>query len=188
MRFHLAAGLAALSLAGCSGGNEAAAPEPVPSAAEATILATPAPAQGEPPAPATPAAAAGSTLEPTRAPAPTGAPVAEPAPTPTLEPAKAADTAPPAAFARCVACHSAEKGAPDKIGPNLFGVFGKKAAQGSFGFSDALKGAGLTLDEATLHKWLENPRTLVPGNRMSFPGVKDPAKRQEIIDYLKRQR
>lgn len=85
-------------------------------------------------------------------------------------------------------CHAAEKGAPDKLGPNLYGVYGHKMGQGSYAFSDALKASGLTLDDATLDKWLENPRALVPGNRMSFPGLKDPAKRAEIIAYLKQQR
>jgi cytochrome c len=84
-------------------------------------------------------------------------------------------------------CHTADKGGEDKLGPNLYGVYGKPAAKGSFAFSPAFKEAGLVLDEATLHKWLENPKALVPGNRMSFPGIKDAAKRQEIIDYLKQQ-
>jgi cytochrome c len=66
-------------------------------------------------------------------------------------------------------------------------VFGSAAGQGKFAFSDALKRSGLKWNEPTLHKWLENPKGLVPGNRMSFPGIKDPAKRQEIINYLKKQ-
>ena len=97
-------------------------------------------------------------------------------------------TIPPAAWTRCAVCHSAEKGAPAKLGPNLYGVYGHKMGQGSYAFSDALKASTLTLDDATLDKWLENPRALVPGNRMSFPGLKDPAKRAEIIAYLKQQR
>ena len=106
---------------------------------------------------------------------------------PVAEVVKVAEVSQPASFARCVACHTADKGGEDKLGPNLYGVYGKPAAKGGYAFSPALKEAGLVLDEATLHKWLENPRALVPGNRMSFPGIKDPAKRQEIIDYLKQQ-
>jgi len=104
--------------------------------------------------------------------------------------AEAAPAAPPApaSFARCAVCHNVAKGAPNKLGPNLFGTYGHKMGQGKFAFSDAVKKSGLTLDDATLDKWLENPRTLVPGNRMSFPGLKDAAKRKEIIDYLKKQR
>ncbi|SLK07410.1 c-type cytochrome [Novosphingobium mathurense] len=194
MRFHLAAGLSALVLAGCSGGNDTAAPEPAQTvSAAATEAAAPAVAIAAPEAEA-----------PTSAPEPTQAATPEPKPTPSpspkpglapvaaampvAEPVKLADAAPPAVFARCAVCHEAAKGAPDKLGPNLYGVFGAKAAQGGFSFSDALKNSGLTFDEATLDKWIENPRALVPGNRMSFPGLKDPAKRQAIIDYLKQQR
>jgi len=106
--------------------------------------------------------------------------------TTTAEAAPAAP--PPASFARCAVCHNVAKGAPNKLGPNLFGTYGHKMGEGKFAFSDAVKKANLTLDDATLDKWLENPRALVPGNRMSFPGLKDAAKRKEIIDYLKKQR
>jgi len=92
----------------------------------------------------------------------------------------------PAAFARCVACHDAEKGGSDKLGPNLFGVAGSKAAiHSGFSYSDALKSSGLVWSDANLHAWIENPRAMIPGNKMAFPGIKDAAKRQEIIDYLK---
>ncbi|WP_428027418.1 c-type cytochrome [Altererythrobacter sp.] len=122
--------------------------------------------------------------EPTPTPTPTATPTAAPAEEP-----KIAANEPPKIFTqRCALCHTANKGGEDKLGPNLFGVYGKPAAEGSFSYSEAFKGAGLTMDEATLHQWLENPRKLVPGNRMSFPGLKDAAKRQEIIDYLKQQK
>lgn len=113
---------------------------------------------------------------------------APPPPPPPPAPAKVAEASPPAAYNRCAVCHTANKGGEDKLGPNLYGVFGSRAAEGGFSYSTALKDSGLTWDEATLHSWLENPRALVPGNRMSFPGLKDAAKRQEIIDYLKQQR
>jgi len=95
----------------------------------------------------------------------------------------------PATFARCAICHNAEKGAPDKLGPNLWGVYGTVAGtHGSFGYSKALKASHLKLDEAGLDKWIENPMATVPGTMMSFPGIKDPAKRKELIEYLKKQR
>lgn len=181
----------ALALAACSGGKEAAEE---PAAPDDTALVAPAEpaatAVADPAAPGSPAAEETTAPEeeklveakPSPAPAPSAAAVAAP------PPAKLAEAAPPAAFGRCAVCHTANKGGEDKLGPNLYGTFGKKVAQGSFAFSDALKNSGLTLDEPTMHKWLENPRALVPGNRMSFPGLKDAAKRQEIIDYLKKQR
>jgi cytochrome c len=107
---------------------------------------------------------------------------------PAAEAAAPPASPPPASFARCAVCHNVAKGAPNKLGPNLFGTYGHKMGQGGFAFSDAVKKSNLTLDDKTLDRWLENPRALVPGNRMSFPGLKDPAKRKEIIDYLKKQR
>lgn len=102
------------------------------------------------------------------------------------QPAVKVAMAPPAAFGRCAICHDVTKGGPNKLGPNLYGTYGKAAGvHGGFQYSDALKGVGLRWDDATLDKWLEAPRTLVPGNSMGFPGLKDAAKRKEIIDYLK---
>ena len=97
----------------------------------------------------------------------------------------AAIVPPPAVFARCAVCHNAAKGAGPKIGPNLYGIYGTKAGLGSFSFSPALKAANLTWNEATLDTWISGPMTMVPGTMMSFPGIKDPAKRAEIIAYLK---
>ncbi|MGV3510742.1 MAG: c-type cytochrome [Novosphingobium sp.] len=104
----------------------------------------------------------------------------------TANAAQAGPAAPPSTWARCAVCHSNTKGAPDKIGPNLHGVYGHKmGVKGTYKFSDAVKKSGLKLDDATLDKWLESPAKLVPGNRMSFPGIKDKAKRAELIAYLK---
>lgn len=101
-------------------------------------------------------------------------------------PAAAAAAGPPASFARCAICHTVDKGGANRIGPNLWGTYGKSAGvHAGFAYSDALKTSGLVWNDATLDKWLEYPPALVPGNRMSFTGLNDAAKRQEIIDYLK---
>ncbi|NMN03090.1 MULTISPECIES: c-type cytochrome [unclassified Novosphingobium] len=102
---------------------------------------------------------------------------------------QAAHAAPPPApstWARCAVCHDNTKGGPNKIGPNLYGVVGKKAGTHAptFKYSDGLKKSGLTWNAATLDKWIENPRALVPGTMMAFPGLKDPAKRAELVGYL----
>lgn len=91
----------------------------------------------------------------------------------------------PAAFAQCKTCHSAEPGR-HQIGPSLAGVHGKPAgsAQG-YAYSAALKSASLTWDDATLDRYLEAPMKTVPGTKMVYPGLKDPAKRAEVIAYLK---
>jgi cytochrome c len=91
----------------------------------------------------------------------------------------------PAAFVQCVACHAVEPG-KNGIGPTLAGVFGRPAASvPGFAYSPALKGSGLTWDEATLDRWLADPRETVPGNRMVYPGLRDPAARAELIAYMK---
>jgi cytochrome c len=196
IRRALLAGCAlAITLAACSDGApeaEDAVAAPVSAVAEdeavAEGVASADDAVAEE-APAEMAQAAAKPLDAEPAPkpaAPATAAMVAAAAAPVAEVIKVADSH-PAAYARCVACHTANKGGEDKLGPNLYGVFRTPAAQGSYAYSAALKESGLTWDEATLHKWLENPRALVPGNRMSFPGIKDAAKRQEIIDYLKQQ-
>jgi len=99
--------------------------------------------------------------------------------------AMAAPAAPPATFARCAVCHNATKDGPDKIGPDLWGVYGRKAATGKHNYTEALKKANLKWDEPTLDKWIAGPMQLVPGTAMAFPGIKDPAKRAELIAWLK---
>jgi cytochrome c len=95
----------------------------------------------------------------------------------------------PAAFAQCAACHVVKKGAPNGLGPNLYGVYGRKAGElASYTYSPAMKASGLVWDDATLDKYLASPRTVVSGTKMSFAGLGDPAKRAEIIAWLKEQK
>lgn len=102
---------------------------------------------------------------------------------PTAEVAASDDK--PAAFAQCAACHAIQPG-KHGIGPSLAGVYGTKAGELSgYVFSEKLKASGLTWDDATLDKWLEAPMQMVPGTKMSFAGIKDAAKRKELIDYMK---
>jgi len=88
-------------------------------------------------------------------------------------------------FHKCQACHSLEEG-KNKVGPTLHGIVGRPAASvEGYNYSDALKKSGLTWDEATLSKWLENPRKLVPGTKMAFPGLRSEEDIKNVIDYLK---
>lgn len=99
-------------------------------------------------------------------------------------PAAPAD-AKPAAFAQCAACHSVDPG-KNGLGPSLAGVSGRKAGTGAgFIYSEPIKASGLTWDDATLDAYLAAPMKTVPGTKMSYAGLADAAKRQELIAYLK---
>ena len=91
----------------------------------------------------------------------------------------------PAAFRQCTVCHATE---PDRnlIGPSLAGVHGRKAGSADgFPYSTALKESGLSWDDATLDRFLEAPMKTVPGTKMVFAGIKDPAERRDVISHLK---
>lgn len=93
----------------------------------------------------------------------------------------------PAAFGQCATCHSVDKGGANGIGPNLHGVIGRKAGSAEgFSYSPATKDWGQSWTEANLDKFITNPRALIAGNKMSYAGQSDPAKRKEIIDWLKK--
>jgi cytochrome c len=86
---------------------------------------------------------------------------------------------------QCGACHATEPG-QNKIGPSVAGVAGKKAAsEAGFAYSDALKGANLTWTDDNLEKYLADPKALVPGGKMVFAGLKNPADAKAVVDYLK---
>lgn len=75
---------------------------------------------------------------------------------------------------------------PNKVGPNLHGLFGRKAGSiASFSYSQAMRSSGVTWSEETLMKYLGNPKALVPGNKMPFPGLKSEQDREDVISYLK---
>jgi cytochrome c len=84
----------------------------------------------------------------------------------------------------CSICHSVQ---PNKnmIGPSLFGVVGRKTGSvPGFHYSPANQNANLTWDTATLDKYLQSPRTAIPGTLMTYAGMKDDAKRADLIAYL----
>lgn len=88
--------------------------------------------------------------------------------------------------ASCAACHSIQSG-EHMTGPSIAQVWGRKAGsvEGFMRYSDALKNSGVLWNEQTLDKWLANPTAFVPGNEMSFPGIKDTKTRRDLIAYLK---
>ena len=93
-------------------------------------------------------------------------------------------------FRQCSGCHQVGEGAVNKIGPHLNNLFGRRAASDeAFRYSKAFKRAGekgLEWHADTLDVFLEAPKTLVSGTRMSFRGMKDATDRADVIAYLRR--
>lgn len=90
-------------------------------------------------------------------------------------------------FAQCAACHSLDPAKPSAVGPNLSGVFGKRAGTNARGFaySEAMRKYGVVWSEKSLDVFLTAPVKAVPGTRMAYRGIPDPAARAALIAYLK---
>lgn len=91
--------------------------------------------------------------------------------------------------AKCKACHTFEQGGPNRTGPNLWGIVGnhvmhKDDFSYSSGMADEKAKIG-TWTEANLFTFLESPRDVVPGTKMQFNGVKNPAERADLVAWLK---
>jgi cytochrome c len=86
---------------------------------------------------------------------------------------------------QCQVCHNLQEGQGPKIGPDLYGVVGRQvASQANFHYTDALKKKGGTWTFDALNKWIEDPRTDVPGTAMTFAGIKSDKQRADVIAYL----
>jgi len=86
---------------------------------------------------------------------------------------------------QCQACHTFEKGGPNRVGPNLWGIVGRpRASEAGFNYSAAMKAKGGTWTFGELYAFLANPRGYIPGTAMTFAGLTRGQQRADVIDYL----
>ena len=89
-------------------------------------------------------------------------------------------------YTQCRACHQVGEAARNGIGPELNGLFGRKAGSvEGFSYSPANKSSALTWDEATFRDYIKDPRAKMPGTKMIYAGLKDEQRITDLVAYLK---
>ena len=90
-----------------------------------------------------------------------------------------------ALFVRCAVCHTAQKGAPNRIGPNLFSVVGRTAGTlPGYSYSSAMAKAGIVWGADTLSRYLMGPSKVVQGTKMTFAGLSNQQQGEDVAAYL----
>jgi len=89
-------------------------------------------------------------------------------------------------FQVCRACHQVGETAKNVVGPELNGLFGRHSGSvAGYNYSDANKNSGITWDETVFREYIKAPRAKIPGTKMTFIGLKDDQKIDDLIAFLK---
>jgi cytochrome c len=88
-------------------------------------------------------------------------------------------------FARCAICHNVEKDGGNGVGPNLFGIVGRKSATvDGFSYSGPMKAANIVWTDDNLAKWIAAPAKMIPGTKMAFGGIAQKSQIDDVVAYL----
>ena len=88
-------------------------------------------------------------------------------------------------FKKCAACHNADQGGANALGPNLYGIMGAAhAGKPGFAYSDALKSKPGTWTWDAMSAWLKSPKAYAPGTKMTFAGLSKPEDRANLMVWL----
>jgi cytochrome c len=93
-----------------------------------------------------------------------------------------------ASFRKCAACHTANQGGANGLGPNLWATMGAGVAHvAGYSYSEALRGKGGNWTFENMDAWLRSPRQFAPGTKMTFAGLSNPEERANLIAWLNQQ-
>ena len=88
-------------------------------------------------------------------------------------------------FNKCLACHAIGEGAKNRVGPQLNGLDGRKSGTApDYSYTDANKNSGVTWNEAQFKEYIKEPRTKIPGTKMSFAGIKNEKEAGDLWAFI----